>query len=403
MLNTYIECTPDGGHDRLMLRNPQTRRGILDQMGLPVPARRGDTQELVRVCIYSSGPVAEFDEARLKRVLSAKLGEKIRASNIRIIRPRSDRGRAASLTTPGSPSCTIRVPIVADAYLSSVSTKPESDSSQDELELEDTAQEIRIRVLRLFHGQVTEDSISVEWTRVGNSYFVLVRLTALAAELLCHLVEADDPVVPELDIAAVLYGSKCLGMDYAMMYPKIKTEPMRTLLARAMISVEEMLVQSASLRDSALVPLPSVGIIEHPSLVDSSLPAVKDAKDPANKTDPPAIDRLMMSTDNTERLKWLLVKSADVHGKASEGYVCLGGLGSSVCVGCASSTVGSDAIGGVMKSTSYPHGAKGYIRGIWAGVQPGRPWRHIGAMKSCSARAVLVGADQEHGTAPRIT
>jgi hypothetical protein len=132
------------------------------------------------------------------------------------------------------------VEIDEDAYLSSVSTEPESDSSQDELELEDTAQEIRMRVLRLLHGQVTEDSISVEWTRVGNSYFVLVRLTALAAEILCHLVEADDPVVHELDIAAVLYGSRCVGMDYATMYPKIKTEPMRTLLAQAMISVEEL-------------------------------------------------------------------------------------------------------------------------------------------------------------------
>jgi hypothetical protein len=67
-----------------------------------------------------------------------------------------------------------------------------------------------------------------------------VRLTALAAEILCHLVEADDPVVHELDIAAVLYGSRCVGMDYATMYPKIKTEPMRTLLAQAMISVEEL-------------------------------------------------------------------------------------------------------------------------------------------------------------------
>jgi hypothetical protein len=101
---------------------------------------------------------------------------------------------------------------------------------------------------------VTEDSISVEWTRDGNSYFVLVRLTALAAEILCHLVEADDPVVHELDIAAVLYGSKCVGMDYTTMYPKIKTEPMRTLLAQAMISVEEMLLQSSSQRDGALAP-----------------------------------------------------------------------------------------------------------------------------------------------------
>ena len=159
---------------------------------------------------------------------------------------------------------------------------------------------------------------------------VLVRLTALAAELLCHLVEADDPVVPELDIAAVLYGSKCLGMDYAMMYPKIKTEPMRTLLARAMISVEEMLVQSKSQRDGALVPSPSVGIVEQPShaLVDNSLAAVEDAKDPANETDPPAIDRSMVSTDNTERWKLPLAKGADVHGKDSDRYVCSGSLGS---------------------------------------------------------------------------
>jgi hypothetical protein len=35
MRNAYIAFTPDGGHDMLMLRNPQTRSGILDQMGLP--------------------------------------------------------------------------------------------------------------------------------------------------------------------------------------------------------------------------------------------------------------------------------------------------------------------------------------------------------------------------------
>ena len=180
MRNIYIEFTPDGGHDMLMLRNPQTRRGILDQMGLPLPARRGDTQELVRVCIYSSGPVAEFDDARLKRVLSAKLGKKIGEGNIRVKQTRCDRRRAASLTMPGGPSCTVRVEIDEDAYLSSVSTETESDSSQDELELEDTAQDIRTRVLRLFHGQVTEDSIEIEWVKDLNSYFVLVRLTGVS-------------------------------------------------------------------------------------------------------------------------------------------------------------------------------------------------------------------------------
>ena len=38
MRNAYIEFTPDGGHDMLMLRNPKTKRGILDQMRLPEPA-----------------------------------------------------------------------------------------------------------------------------------------------------------------------------------------------------------------------------------------------------------------------------------------------------------------------------------------------------------------------------
>jgi hypothetical protein len=35
MRNKYVEFTPDGGHDMLMLRNPQTQRGVLDQMRLP--------------------------------------------------------------------------------------------------------------------------------------------------------------------------------------------------------------------------------------------------------------------------------------------------------------------------------------------------------------------------------
>jgi hypothetical protein len=46
--------------------------------------------------------------------------------------------------------------------------------------------------------------------------------------------------VHELDIAAVMYGSKCIGMDYAAMHPKITTEPMRTLLAQALIPVKEI-------------------------------------------------------------------------------------------------------------------------------------------------------------------
>ena len=44
MRNAYIEFTPDGGHDMLMLRNPQTRRGILDQMGLPLPAPKKEAK-----------------------------------------------------------------------------------------------------------------------------------------------------------------------------------------------------------------------------------------------------------------------------------------------------------------------------------------------------------------------
>ena len=55
MRNTYIEFTPDGGHDMLMLRNPQTQRGILDQMRFPVPAapqpQQSDTRELVHLLL----------------------------------------------------------------------------------------------------------------------------------------------------------------------------------------------------------------------------------------------------------------------------------------------------------------------------------------------------------------
>jgi hypothetical protein len=35
MRNAYIQFTPDGGQGMLMLRNPQTQRGVLDQMRLP--------------------------------------------------------------------------------------------------------------------------------------------------------------------------------------------------------------------------------------------------------------------------------------------------------------------------------------------------------------------------------
>jgi hypothetical protein len=60
MRNTYIEFTPDGGHDMLMLRNPRTQRGILDQMRLPTrtapQSQQSDTAELVRVCIYYPSP-----------------------------------------------------------------------------------------------------------------------------------------------------------------------------------------------------------------------------------------------------------------------------------------------------------------------------------------------------------
>ncbi len=54
MRNAYIEFTPGGGHDMLMLRNPQTRRGILDQMGLP--GCMAPQPEHVRVLIYPPPP-----------------------------------------------------------------------------------------------------------------------------------------------------------------------------------------------------------------------------------------------------------------------------------------------------------------------------------------------------------
>ena len=191
MRNAYIEFTPDGGHDMLMLRNPQTRRGILDQMALPVPARKDDTQELVRVCIYSSGLFAEFDEARLKNLLSLKLGKKIEESNIRIKRTRSSGRRAASLTTPGSSSCTIRVEIDEDAYLSSVSTEPAS-IEQDELELEDAAYEIRTRVLRMFEDQVAAENIHIEWVKQMDASSKASSRRAAVANSVMHLVRTQD-------------------------------------------------------------------------------------------------------------------------------------------------------------------------------------------------------------------
>ena len=96
MRNSYIEFTTDGGHDMLLLRNPQTKRGILDQMGLPLPVQQ--RSPLVSVFIYSTNDIVQFDESKLKRLLSAELGDNVRKSDISIKQARDNR-RRASLTS----------------------------------------------------------------------------------------------------------------------------------------------------------------------------------------------------------------------------------------------------------------------------------------------------------------
>jgi hypothetical protein len=134
MRNTYIEFTPDGGHDMLMLRNPQTQRGVLDQI-MRLPARTAPQPELVRIGIYCAGPVLDFDEDKLKMLVSCRLGENITSANVRVARIK-DRTRRAVLETAGARCCRIDVQIKEDAYLSGVTTGSESDASQEE-ELDD--------------------------------------------------------------------------------------------------------------------------------------------------------------------------------------------------------------------------------------------------------------------------
>ncbi len=139
-------------------------------------------------------------------------------------------GAEHSLTMQGSPSCTIRVEIDENAYLSSASTESGSDS-----DLEETADEIRRQVLRIFQRQVSEEeAVTVDWVRDTGSYCVHLRMPFLAAELLCHLVEAGNPVVFELGISAVMYGARCAGVER----DKVLEEHVRSMLMEAITSAE---------------------------------------------------------------------------------------------------------------------------------------------------------------------
>ena len=170
---------------------------------------------LVKVTIYSSGSLPDFDEAKLKKSLSARLGDKIQHANVRVepVQVSNRSSRRAALRTADSPSpCEIRVQIHEDSYLSSVSTESDSDASLDG-ELEEAEEAVRKQILKPFGQYVTEDSIKIHWVDKVSSYFVLLEMSFVAARLLCHLATIQDNVLQELAICAVLYDSKCFGSD----------------------------------------------------------------------------------------------------------------------------------------------------------------------------------------------
>jgi hypothetical protein len=248
MRNTYIEFTPDGGHDMLMLRNPQTQRGILDQMRLP--ARTASQPELVRICIYCAGPVLDFDEDKLKMLVSCRLGENITSANVRVARIK-DRTRRAVLETAGAVGrcCRIDVHIKEDAYLSGVTTGSESDASQEE-ELDDAEGIVRKQVLKMFKEQVAAEKIHVVWVEQITSYVVLLEVTFVAARLLAHLAETGDHVMSELDICAVLYDGKWFGAEQATMERKLTVLPSERRLSLAAAAI----VRASSVSNDKQLP-----------------------------------------------------------------------------------------------------------------------------------------------------
>jgi hypothetical protein len=167
----------------------------------------------------------DFDEVKLKKLVSCRLGESITSANVRVARIQ-DRTRRAVLETAGAVGqcCRIDVHIKKDAYLSGVTPGSESDASQEE-ELDDAEGSIRKHVLKMFKDQVAAESIHVVWVAQITSYVVLLEVTFVAARLLAHLAETDDHAMSELDISAVLYDGKWFGAEQATMERKLAALP----------------------------------------------------------------------------------------------------------------------------------------------------------------------------------
>jgi hypothetical protein len=81
------------------------------------------------------------------------------------------------------------------------------------------------RARKTLKDAVSEENLSVGWAEPSRSYFVMLSLTVVAARFLCHLARAGHPLLKELDIAAVLLGAECIGMDRLVLDEKLEGLP----------------------------------------------------------------------------------------------------------------------------------------------------------------------------------
>jgi hypothetical protein len=263
MRNTAVEFTPDSGHDKRMLRNQQTGHGILDQMHLP--ARPGEANKLVRVCIYASRPISDFNEGRLKRVLSAKLGKKITEATVRVT-CNKERSRRAVLET--AEGFRIHAHIREDAHLCSPDTGfgsgdcgsvADLGSTSDAMQ-EDAENGVTTRVLGMFKDHAT-DGITVSWVEGcdGYSYVAMLEVTFVAARLLAHFADTADTVMSELAICAVLYAGQCFGAEVGTMERRLAVLPPErkvSLAAAGLLWQSDLNIAGGSAQQNRISSLP---------------------------------------------------------------------------------------------------------------------------------------------------
>jgi hypothetical protein len=226
----------------------------------------------VRIGIYCAGAVLDFDEAKLKRLVSCRLGENISSANVRVTRIK-DRARRAVLETAGAVArcCRIYVEIKEDAYLSGVALGSDSDASQEE-ELDVAEDSVRKQVLKMFKDQVAAESIRVVWVEQITSYVVLLEVTFVAARLLAHLAETDDHAMSELDICAVLYDGRWFGAEQATMERKLAALPSERRLSLAAAAI----VRASSVSNAK--ELPHVPVDSHRTQDAATAPPNKKLK-----------------------------------------------------------------------------------------------------------------------------